>query len=680
MNKKIVVLQEDMKDCAPACVSSIIKYYGGYMDLESIRKTINTTKMGTNAYDIVNGVKELGFDSYAVKLSLDKVLASLNSPVILHVKKNNYYHFIVVYKVQKDKITIMDPSLGLKVVSYKELNSIYLGVCIKLVKEKELPLIKNENHLLKILIKLILKNKITLVSLFILSLILFITSLTSTYIYKVIIDKTSQVKELILIFILIVSVKYIIDFIRNIILLKLNKKIDISLNKELFKRVFNLPYSYYKNRTTGELLSRFVDLDSLKQTILDIIVNTILYIMMILGTTILLLSIDTKILMITLIILILYIITTFIVYNHNDKLIKIIQEEKGLYNNLLIESIEGLETINNLNLIEIFKNKLHTYYKHLIIKNNKLNIYNTKVSIVLNYLLELGNILILYIGIIKLNNNILTIGQVMLSYVLYNYLISILKDILNKVPDIKYGLKNIEKINTFLKYEETKEISKNIDNSIVVNNLSYGNYYKILNNLSFEIKSNDKVLLSGESGCGKSTLLKIILKCYEKYEGIIKIGSTDLNNISKSIIRNNFTYVGQNEKIFNDTIINNIKLDRSVNPKLLNDILDITYTKDIIRNKGLKEQTYIEENGFNLSGGERQRIILARALIDAKKFIFIDEALSEVDYELEKKIVKNILEYFKDNTIIYVSHKNQIKELFNKNIVLKKGENNESNK
>ena len=125
-----------------------------------------------------------------------------------------------------------------------------------------------------------------------------------------------------------------------------------------------------------------------------------------------------------------------------------------------------------------------------------------------------------------------------------------------------------------------------------------------------------------------------------------------------------------------DTIINNITLGRKVEKSVLSKILELTHVKEIIESKGLKENTFIEENGFNLSGGERQRIILARGLLKAKNYIFIDEALSEVDFELEKTIVKNILDYFKDKTIIYVSHKNGIEELFDKNIILRSVKNN----
>ena len=74
----------------------------------------------------------------------------------------------------------------------------------------------------------------------------------------------------------------------------------------------------------------------------------------------------------------------------------------------------------------------------------------------------------------------------------------------------------------------------------------------------------------------------------------------------------------------------------------------------------------IESDGFNISGGERQRIVLARALLKKSNYIILDEALSEVNEELEKKILSNIFEYYKEYTLIYVTHKEEIKKLFSK--------------
>ena len=118
------------------------------------------------------------------------------------------------------------------------------------------------------------------------------------------------------------------------------------------------------------------------------------------------------------------------------------------------------------------------------------------------------------------------------------------------------------------------------------------------------------------------------------------------------------------------TIEENILLDRSVNQAFYDDICDICCLEEIINDKEARYQALIDPDSKNFSGGEKQRMILARGLLKNGNIIIIDEALSEVDYYLEEKIINKILNYFKDRTIIYISHKKQEK-LFDYTINLK---------
>ena len=176
----------------------------------------------------------------------------------------------------------------------------------------------------------------------------------------------------------------------------------------------------------------------------------------------------------------------------------------------------------------------------------------------------------------------------MLLYVLYSYLVTTVKEYLSKLPVVKYGLKNIEKVNSFLKYKEDNCNYYSINGDIKVNNLTYGTYHKIINSLSFDIKKGEKVILSGPTASGKSTLLKILLKYFTSYEGAIYIDNIDLKNMNSQVVRNNFNYIGQNERLFTDTIINNITLGREVDESVLSKILELTHVKEIIESKGLK--------------------------------------------------------------------------------------------
>ena len=672
MGKNLEVLQEDKNDCAAACISSLIKYYDGYMDLESIRLIINTTKEGTNAYDIINGVKEIGFESAGIKINFN-ALVNEDMPLVAHVKKDNYYHFVVIYKVipERKKMLIMDPSIGLIKISYEKFNSMYLGTVLKLVKVKELPKLEKNNELLKVIISSSFKNKKTIIILSLLSLIVFILGVVSSLFYKVLIDDSTNILKYIYPFILIILIKLVLDFIRNLLMNNLNKNTELLLNKEMLNRLFRLPYSYYKNKTTGEIISRINDLSMIKDLTLDIVFNLFVDVLLVITSLILIGIISIKFLVISLIILILYLLISLIYNKLTNKRIRLLQESKGLYNHKLIESIEGLESISNLNLINNFINKVHSYFRDSCLENKKYNVCNIIITIFKEAILEISTLVILVLGIANMNEAF-TIGKVILVYMLYSNYVSAIKVFIDKLPDINYAYKNIEKVNGLLKKKNDAVNFKTINGDIKAVNLSFKRTKYLFKNISLEIKEGSKVILVGSSGCGKSSFLKILLKYFSSYAGNIFINDINLKDIDETIINNSFTYIGQNEKIFNDTIKNNILLGRRVNSELYETVINITRVNEIINSKGLRDNSIIEEDGFNLSGGERQRIILARSLIKNSNYLLIDEALSEVDDTLEKNIILDLIDKFRDKTIIYVSHKKNIQKLFKNKIFIER--------
>ena len=142
------------------------------------------------------------------------------------------------------------------------------------------------------------------------------------------------------------------------------------------------------------------------------------------------------------------------------------------------------------------------------------------------------------------------------------------------------------------------------------------------------------------------------------YKGTITIGNIDIKDYSLNTLRSNILYVSQNETLFTDTIYNNITLNNSVSKEELNEVMKITKVDELIKKKSLKLDSLLYDNGFNLSGGEKQRIILARSLLLKPQILILDESLSETDSKTEKIILDQIDKYYKNTTIIYISHTN----------------------
>ena len=256
------------------------------------------------------------------------------------------------------------------------------------------------------------------------------------------------------------------------------------------------------------------------------------------------------------------------------------------------------------------------------------------------------------------------------NFLLFNSLIyyftDSLKSILDLEPNINY-IKNVyRRINDLLLVTTKEELATNrfIVGDIVISNLSYTNsLIPLFDNVSLKIEYGSKFLLYGESGSGKSTFIKILLKYLEDYKGEILIDNKNIKDISSNIISNSVTYVSQNNFLLNDTLKNNIVYDRKIKDEEYENVIHLC-NLDNLRNNKLRDNMIIEEDGFNISGGERQKIILARSILKDSEFIILDEALSEVGVKEEKEIIKKLFDYFKDKTIIYISHKKEIISMF----------------
>ena len=128
---KYYVRQNGFKDCGPSCLLSIMKYYGCEASHEEVSYILKTDQNGTNAYNIINGSRSFGFDGYGIHLSYDEIIENkISFPIICHVKKDNMFHFIVVYKVKKNKLYIMDPSSNKEIINSDEFKNIYLNTSI----------------------------------------------------------------------------------------------------------------------------------------------------------------------------------------------------------------------------------------------------------------------------------------------------------------------------------------------------------------------------------------------------------------------------------------------------------------------------------------------------------------------------------------------------------------------
>ena len=415
MNKKCIVIQNGYKECGSACLLSIIRYYKGNIELNKLVELTKTDKNGTNFYNMSEAIIDLGLQSKSYQVNNFEQLLSIGKPFICQLSIDGYYHFVVVYKIG-NTLTIMDPAKGRVNMPKSEFLKLFTGYILIPTPYRKIPYIKEENYITKVVADTITNNYKLILKLIILSILsALITSICAFHLKIIIdiIDITDKNNILIIttIFLSLAITKAIINFIRNKLIIYFNQKIDISLLTTAFNKILLLPYSYYKNKTTGEITSRINDLTNVKNIIIKFIINVFLDIpTFIIGAFILILI--NKTLFIYLILTIIGYLLIFNAFKYNTKkMTNLVQEESAKTTSVLVESIAGYETIKGLNYEKEFNNKLDKLYlkllQHTLSFDSILNIQGFLKELIDSII----NPLMIYAGSIMILNNSLNIGM-----------------------------------------------------------------------------------------------------------------------------------------------------------------------------------------------------------------------------------------------------------------------------
>lgn len=677
------VKQNDLKDCGVCSLLMIMRYYGGGVSKEYLRNLTNTTKDGVSAFNLIESATKLGFSAYGAEGSLTDIKKDM-LPCIAHTVINkSYNHFVVIYKIdlKKKKILIADPAKGIKKMSLEEFNEISTNKFVFLEPVKKIELIENNKDFVNLIKSFFIINFKKILSIIFLSSIITLLSIFCSFQFQFLMEHVMayhSFRNLVFagfLFIAVILIKEASSYQRNIILNHTTHQLDKYLNENVYNHLISLPYLYYRNRTTGELITRINDLSSIRDIISQIIVtlgvDSILTILVLIALFIL----NAKLTFILVITIILFLIVIILFKNILEKQILLSKEEYSKVNSFLVETLTGIETIKNLNIEKFVKeNYLLSYCKY----NRRSYIYN-KVFIVEEFLKntidQLGVLTVMIVGSILVNKNILSIPTLITYITLTNYLLNPIKNILDLELSWKDAKISLNRISELYEVEEEKVIDNEIKvkGDITSNHLSYSYNRKnnILEDINIDIKKGEKILIYGSSGSGKSTLAKIISRQLEVDNNQLYIDDIDVN--SHTALKKELCYVSQSETIFTDSIYNNVILDSHLNYDQFLDISKMCLIDEFVQDKLLKYDTLLEEDGFNLSGGQRQRIILARALLKNKSIYILDESLNELDIEKERIILKNIFEKLKDKTVIVISHRFNNNDLFSKKYEIVKG-------
>lgn len=249
--------------------------------------------------------------------------------------------------------------------------------------------------------------------------------------------------------------------------------------------------------------------------------------------------------------------------------------------------------------------------------------------------------------------------------------------------EIKGSLANIEQMFELMLRKPKVEDSENADilnlsaAEIKFENVSFAYNAKrpIIKNVSFTIKSGQKVAVVGESGSGKSTLVKLLFRFYDCDSGKITIDAQNIREVTQHSLRKNIGIVPQDTVLFNDTLFENVQYGAPKASKdKVNKAFKMAHLSDFVSRLPDGMETIVGERGLKLSGGEKQRVAIARTILKNPKILIFDEATSSLDSQSEQAILTAIKEVAEHRTSLVIAHRLSTIVDANHIIVMQQGE------
>ena len=677
------IKQPDAMDCGPVCLKMIAGYYKKVFSLETIRKKCYITKEGVSFLGLSEAADSLGFRTLGVRIPFEVLEENVPLPCIVHWRQR---HFIVVYKISKDRIWAADPAVGLVKFSREEFTRNWASTLsegkpagLVLIIEPTPALFEKENepeksqgftflfkyfriyrkYFFQLLLGLLIGSMIQLLIPFLTQSIIDIGINNSdiNFIYLILIAQLA-----------LVIGRLSVEFIRGWLLLHIGTRVNVAVVSGFLQKLMSLPIAFFDTKLTGDILQRIDDNNRIEEFLTSASLSILFSFFNLIIFGIVLAIYSLKILAIFIIGSILYMLWVSLFMKSRARLDNQRFKKMSEASSQLITIVNGMQEIK-LTQSELSKRweweNLQASLFRLKTKGLGIIQYQTAGATFIN---EVTNILITIVAATAVIKGSITLGMMLaIQFIIgqLNVPVSQIIGFFRLSQDAKMSLDRLSEVH-FMDDEEADpemKIRKLPEKkNIYINNVSYqyeGPHSQFaLKDIDLVIEEKKTTAIVGVSGSGKTTLLKLLLGFYQPVSGEILIGDTRLSVISLKTWREKTGAVMQDGFLFPDTIASNIAPGKDeINEEKLLAAVEIANIRSFIESLPLGYNTRIGINGHGLSEGQKQRLMISRIIYKNPDIIIFDEATNSLDANNEKMIVENLSSYFRGRTVIIVAHR-----------------------
>ena len=665
------LLQLSETDCAAACLSMILRYYGKHVSINRLRDLANVSREGASMYTIAEAAETLGFQTRGIRASYEH-LEKVELPAIAHWEG---FHYTVLYEITPNRVVIADPAIGLCKLSREEFEKAWSGYLLLFTPTAKIEEVEESRTSFGRFLPLLKPYYRLLFEIFLASVLLQLFGLATPIFTQVIVDRVLVHKSTSLLNVLLVGMVLIAVFqsvtaaLRYYLLVHTTRRLDLQMVVDFYRHVLSLPMRYFEERKVGDILKRFNENARIRDFLTGRTLGVMLDCLMVSVYIGLMLYYNIKLTILALVFIPGYVILTLVVTPIFKRQFREAFVKGAEADSQMVESVTGVGTVKATAAERRIRWKLEGLFVKSLNVQFRTALWGMGTTSVGNLLQMLNIIFLFWYGAHLVINGELSIGQL----VAFNLLAgNITRPILNVVDlwrefqEISVAFERLNDVFDAKPEEDTAKLGlirmPSIRGHIKFDNVTFRYPTRAdknaLQNINLEISPGQTVALVGRSGSGKTTFANMLLRLHQPSEGRIFIDGHDLRQVLISSLRSQVGVVPQDVFLFSGTIRENIAfgdpeapLERVVGAAML------AGAHEFVSELPLGYETRIGERGQSLSGGQKQRIAIARALFKQPRILIFDEATSALDSESERAIQQNLDQILKDRTTLIIAHR-----------------------
>jgi len=486
-------------------------------------------------------------------------------------------------------------------------------------------------------------------------------------------------KPVLIQFSIAVTFIFIFSYLQSIIQTVASEKVARDLRKKLSDTISRQSYAFIEEANPAKLLTNLTaDVDSIKLFISQAIVSIVSSVFIIIGASILLISINWKLALCVIAIIPIIGITFFVVLRKVRALFIQSRAVIDWLNKVINESILGAAIIRVVNSQQLEYNKfLEANTKARDFGLSILRLFAGLIPVI-TFTSNMAGLTILALGCHFVITGSMSLG----NFAAFNsYLSMLIFPILvigfmsNVIAQARASYQRISHVLEKPAPPETGTITRDLKGAIELRNVNvtYGQV-PVLRDISFSVRPGSRLAIIGPTAAGKTQLLYLLTGLIPPSSGTVNFDGEPLEKYNSESFHQQVGFVFQDSIIFNMSIRENIAFNDSVTDASLAKAIETAELTDFIMALPDKLNTIVAERGSSLSGGQKQRIMLARSLALQPKILLLDDFTARVDNTTEKKILENITKNYPGITLISVTQKISSVEEYEQIILMMQGE------